>query len=160
MKASLQLQPMYCSRDYNHSSRFNQQYEKPTPVIQMFLKVLADFQDPPTTYKLIQTWHRSKLCADQYLFILFNERSGQEAQSWYIKSVCEITPWINSFALIKGKDKLGNLQLCICLDPTNLNKAAVREPYRFKELEDIAHLIADSCVWQYAIARKVSGIMN
>ena len=30
MKASLQLQPMYCSRDYNYSSRFNQQYEKPT----------------------------------------------------------------------------------------------------------------------------------
>ena len=30
MKASLQLQPMYCSRDYNCSSRFNQQYEKPT----------------------------------------------------------------------------------------------------------------------------------
>ena len=31
MKASLQLQPMYCSRDYNYSSRFNQQYVKPTP---------------------------------------------------------------------------------------------------------------------------------
>ena len=30
MKASLQLQPMYCSRDYKYSSRFNQQYEKPT----------------------------------------------------------------------------------------------------------------------------------
>ena len=30
MKASLQLQPMYCSRDYNYSSRFNQQHEKPT----------------------------------------------------------------------------------------------------------------------------------
>ena len=30
MKASLQLQPMYCSRDYNYSSRFNQQYEKST----------------------------------------------------------------------------------------------------------------------------------
>ena len=30
MKASLQQQPMYCSRDHNYSSRFNQQYEKPT----------------------------------------------------------------------------------------------------------------------------------
>ena len=30
MKASLQLQPMYCSRDHNYSSRFNQQYEKST----------------------------------------------------------------------------------------------------------------------------------
>ena len=32
MKASLQPKPMYCSRDYYYSSRFNQQYEKPTPV--------------------------------------------------------------------------------------------------------------------------------
>ena len=30
MKASLQQQPMYCSRDHNYSSRFNQQYEKST----------------------------------------------------------------------------------------------------------------------------------
>ena len=33
MKASLQPKPMYCSRDYYLSSRFNQQYEKPTPII-------------------------------------------------------------------------------------------------------------------------------
>ena len=33
MKASLQPKPMYCSRDYYYSSRFNQQYEKPTPII-------------------------------------------------------------------------------------------------------------------------------
>ena len=33
MKASLQQQPMYCSRDHNYSSRFNQQYEKPTQYI-------------------------------------------------------------------------------------------------------------------------------
>ena len=33
MKASLQPKPMYCSRDYYYSSRFNQQYEKPTPKI-------------------------------------------------------------------------------------------------------------------------------
>ena len=33
MKASLQLQPMYCSRDYTYSSRFNQQYEKPTQIL-------------------------------------------------------------------------------------------------------------------------------
>ena len=30
MKASLQQQPMYCSRDHNYPSRFNQQYEKST----------------------------------------------------------------------------------------------------------------------------------
>ena len=36
MKASLQLQPMYCSRDYNYSSRFNQQYEKSTQYQHIF----------------------------------------------------------------------------------------------------------------------------
>ena len=35
MKASLQLQPMYCSRDYNYSSRFNQQYEKSTQYLEL-----------------------------------------------------------------------------------------------------------------------------
>ena len=30
MKASLQQQPMYCSRDHNYTSRLNQQYEKST----------------------------------------------------------------------------------------------------------------------------------
>ena len=33
MKASLQPKPVYCSRDYYYSSRFNQQYEKPTPIL-------------------------------------------------------------------------------------------------------------------------------
>ena len=31
MKACLQIKPMYCSSDYNFTSRFNQQYEKSTP---------------------------------------------------------------------------------------------------------------------------------
>ena len=55
-------------------------------------------------------------------------------------------PWMNSFVLVKIKDKLGNLKLCICLDPNNLNKAIIREPYHFKTLEEIVHLIAESCV--------------
>ena len=42
--------------------------------------------------------------------------------------------------LVEGKDKLGNLKLRICLDPTNLNKEIVREPCHFKTPEDIAHL--------------------
>ena len=32
------------------------------------------------------------------------------------------------------------------MDPTNLNKVIVREPYHFKTLEDIAHLLADACI--------------
>ena len=44
MKASLQLQPMYCSRDHNYSSRFNQQYEK------------------STQYSATRRWNRSARC--------------------------------------------------------------------------------------------------
>ena len=47
---------------------------------------------------------------------------------------------------MEGKDKLGKLKLRICLDPTNLNKAIVHEPYHFKTPEDIAHLLAGACI--------------
>ena len=60
--------------------------------------------------------------------------------------VHEATPWIYSFVLVKGKDKLGNLKLHIYLDLTNLNKVITREPYHFRTLEDIAHLLADVCI--------------
>ena len=65
-------------------------------------------------------------------------------QAGILKPVHQATPWINSFVLVKGKDKFGKLKLRICLDPTNLNKAIVHEPYHFKTLEDIAHLLADA----------------
>ena len=43
MKASLQPKPMYCSRDYYYSSRFNQQYEKPTPnICKLFIAVIIE----------------------------------------------------------------------------------------------------------------------
>ena len=63
-----------------------------------------------------------------------------------LKPVHEATPWINSFVLVEGKDKSGNLKLHIWLDPANLNKAIIRQPYHFKTLEDIAHLLADACM--------------
>ena len=63
-----------------------------------------------------------------------------------LKPVPQATPWINSLVLVEGKDKLGKLKLRICLDPTNLNKAIVHEPYHFKTPEDIDHLLVDACV--------------
>ena len=71
-----------------------------------------------------------------------------------IKAIHEATPWVNSLMLIEGKDKLGNLKLHICLDPTNLNKAVIREPYQFKTLEDIAPLITGSCVMTVCNCKK------
>ena len=62
------------------------------------------------------------------------------------KPVHEATLWINSFVLVEGKDKIGNLKLRISLDPTNLNKVIVREPNHFKTPEDIAHLLVVACI--------------
>ena len=53
-----------------------------------------------------------------------------------------------------GEDKLGNLKLKICLNPTNLNKAIVHEPYHFKTPEDIAHLFAEACIITVYDCRK------
>ena len=58
------------------------------------------------------------------------------------------------FVLVEGTDKLGNLKLRICLDPTNLNKVIVKEPYHFKTLEDIAHLLADACIMSVCECKK------
>ena len=75
-------------------------------------------------------------------------------QEEVLKPVQEATPWIKSFALVEGKDKSGNLKLRICLEPTNLNKAIMREPYHFKTPEDIAHLLADACIMTVCDCKK------
>ena len=71
-----------------------------------------------------------------------------------MKPVHQATPWINSFVLVEGKDKLGNLKLRICLDPSNLNSVIVNEPYHFKTPEDIVHLLAEACVIIVCNCRK------
>ena len=64
-----------------------------------------------------------------------------------IKPVHEATPWINSFVLVESTDKSnGTPKLRICLDPTNLNKAIIHEPYCFWTPEDIAHKLAGATV--------------
>ena len=71
-----------------------------------------------------------------------------------LKPVHQATYLINSFVLVEGKDKMGNLKMRICLDPTNLNKAIVHKPYHFKTPEDIAHLFAEACVITVCDYRK------
>ena len=81
-------------------------------------------------------------------------------QAGVLKPVHEATPWINSFMLVEGKDKSGNLKLRICLDPTNLNKAIVRESYHFKTPEDIAHLLVDTCIMTVCDCKKDTGTIS
>ena len=71
-----------------------------------------------------------------------------------LKPVHEGIPWSNSFVLVEGKDKTGNWKLRICLDPTNLHKVIVREPYHFKTPEDKAHLLVDACVMSVCDCKK------
>ena len=71
-----------------------------------------------------------------------------------LKPVQEASPWMNSFVLIEGTNKQGKPKLRICLDPTNLNKAIIREPYHFKTPEDISHLLADSRVMTVLDCKK------
>ena len=108
-------------------------------------------------YKLPQTLCQSNPHANQYQFHLkeaFKKEVDKMLKAGIIKPIHEATPWINSFMLVEGKNKSSNLKLHICLDPTNLNKAVIREPYPFKTPEDIAHLIADSCVMTSCDCKK------
>ena len=75
----------------------------------------------------------------------FKKEIDKKLQTGVLKPGTEPTPWINSFVLVESKDKPGNLKLRICLDPRDLNKAIIREPYHFKTPDDIAHLIAGAC---------------
>ena len=76
----------------------------------------------------------------------FKQEIDKMLQAGVPKPVHEATPWINSFVLVESKYKLGNLKLCICLDPTNLHMAITTEPHHFRTPEDIAHLPADTCI--------------
>ena len=71
-----------------------------------------------------------------------------------LRPVHEATPWINSFVLVEGKNKLAGLKLYICLDLANLNKVIIREPYHFKTPVDIAHLIVESCIMTVCDCKK------
>ena len=53
---------------------------------------------------------------------MFHQEINKMLQAGILVPVHEATPWINSFILVEGKDKLGYLKLCICFDLTNLNK--------------------------------------
>ena len=75
-------------------------------------------------------------------------------QAGILVPVTQATPWINSFVLVESKDSQGQTKLCICLDPINLNKAVMREPYHFHTLEDISHLLADACILTICDCKK------
>ena len=58
----------------------------------------------------------------------FKQELDKLLQAGHLRPVHEATPWINSYVIVEGKDKLGRLKPRICLDPKNLNVAVIREP--------------------------------
>ena len=61
----------------------------------------------------------------------FQKEINQMLQASVLLPVNEATLWINSFILIEKRDTQGQIKLRICLDPTNLSKAVMRELYHF-----------------------------
>ena len=61
----------------------------------------------------------------------FQKEINQMLQAGILQPVNEATPWINSFVLVEKKTNNGQVKLRIFINPTNLNKAIVREPYHF-----------------------------
>ena len=84
----------------------------------------------------------------------FKQEVDKMLQVGVLKPVYEATPWINSFVHVEGKDKSGNLKLHICMDPTNLNKAIIREQYHIRTPEDIANLLVDACIMTVCDCKK------
>ena len=84
----------------------------------------------------------------------FKNEIDNMLQASVIRPVTEATPWINSFMLVEGRDKWGNPKLGICLDPMNLNKAVICEPYYFKTLEDITYLITNANIMMVCDCKK------
>ena len=75
----------------------------------------------------------------------FQKEINQMIHAGVLLPVNKATPWINTFVLMEKRTNQGQVKLRICLDPTNLNKAIIREPYHFQTPDDIAHHLADAC---------------
>ena len=85
----------------------------------------------------------------------FQKEINQMLQTSVLLPVNEATLWINRFGLVEKRDNHGQVKLRICLDPTNLNKAVMREPYHFKTPNDISHFLADACILTVRDCKKV-----
>ena len=83
MKASLQLQPMYCSRDYNYSSRFNQQYEKPT----QYSMLMYSIYNAETLERFINTVHQIHNTISSHERLFAGQQSSLTLRSIYTNAL-------------------------------------------------------------------------
>ena len=79
----------------------------------------------------------------------FKKEIDKMLQAGVLKLVTEATPWVNSFMLVESKDKSWNHKLRICLVPTNLNKAIIRD-HTISWLQKTLHTWLPELVpWQF-----------
>ena len=129
-------------------------------ILQSYLDVfegIGHFSSPPYHIQIDQSvTPKQKPCRPipVHLKEAFQQEIDKVLKVGVLKPVHEAYSWINSFVLVKGKDKLGNLKLTNCLDPTNLHKVIGREPYHFKTMKDIVHLLANVCMMSVCDCKK------
>ena len=84
----------------------------------------------------------------------FQKEINQMLDAGVLLPVNKATPWINSFVLMEKRTNHGLVKLRVCLNPTNLNKAIIREPYHFQTPNDITHQLADACILTVCNCKK------
>ena len=122
-----------------------------------FFEGIGSFPGPPYHIQLDPSFSPKQAPCHPipvYLKEAFKEEVHRMLQAGVFKPVHEASPCINSFVHVEGKDKSGNLKLHICLDPTNLDKEIIREPYHFRTPIFIAHLLVDACIMTVCDCKK------
>ena len=87
----------------------------------------------------------------------FQKEINQMLHAGVLLPVNKATRWINSFVPMEKRTNQGQVKLRICLNPTNLNKAIIREPYHFQTPDNIVHHLADACILTVCACKKGIG---
>ena len=96
----------------------------------------------PATHARRKVPIESKEAIDKELDYLIEEE--------IITEQVEPTPWVSSVTFPRKP----NAEVRVCLDPSNLNKAIIREHHKHKMVEEIAHELARATVYTKADALK------
>ena len=81
-------------------------------------------------------------------------------QAWVLVPVNQSTPWISSYMNVKSEDNKGGKKFCICLNPTNLNKAILHEPFFTHTPNDVYAKLSKAKMLTVIDFKKASGKLN
>ena len=104
--------------------------------------IRADPTVKPATHARRKVPIKSKEAIDKELDYLIGEE--------IITEQVEPTPWVSSVTFPRKP----NGEIRVCLDPSNLNKAIIREHHKPMTVEEIAHELASATVYTKADALK------